>query len=40
MFDYEISEINEDIKIYKRVKYDDSRPQNESQDASNSNSEL
>ena len=30
MFDYDLSEINLDIKTKKRVKYDDTRPQNES----------
>lgn len=30
MYDYDIGEINEDIKTKKRVKYDDTRPQNES----------
>ena len=40
MFDYEIDEINEDIKTYKRVKYDDSRQQKDPYDVSNSNSSL
>ena len=40
MFNYDISEINWDIKKSKRVKYGDTRPQNDSNDVSNSNSSL
>ena len=40
MFDYEIGEINEDIKTKKRVKYGDTRLQKDLFDVSNSNSSL
>ena len=40
MFDYEIGEINEDIKTYKRVKYDDTRPKKDPYGVSNSNSSF
>ena len=40
MFDYDIDEINEDIKTKKRVKYDDTRLQKDPFDMSNSKSSL
>ena len=40
MFDYEIDEINKDIKAHKRVKYGDTRPQKDPFDMSNSKSSL
>ena len=40
MYDYDIGEINEDIKTKKRVKYGDTRPQKDQFDMSNSNSSL
>ena len=38
MYDYDIGEINEDIKTKKRVKYGDTRLQKDPFDVSNSNS--
>ena len=40
MYDYDIGEINEDIKTKKRVKYDDTRPQKDPYGVSNSNSSF
>ena len=40
MYDYDIGEINEDIKTKKRVKYGETRPQKDPFDMSNSKSSL
>ena len=40
MYDYDIGEINEDIKTKKRVKYGDTRLQKDPFDVNNSNSSL